>query len=268
MPLELRRTLPTVGSLIHGSGLPGKEFVDGDMVESSIKEGIGSDKGIQDETWNGNGISDAVLEECCKKSDDGNNKNAKNGVENNQSTYASKLNANNNNDGNKLFFVQPVLKPMVKRMFVNELKYNTRRMWGRLGLKDIVVDADEMCFFKFKSEEKMNLVLDQSPWLVNGKHMIMQKLDPETIIVKEAPCKIPVWIRLYNVPLEAWSINGISTISSRLGMPVKMDHMTVEMCKEGYGRLGYARVLVEIDASKAYVDKVEIDYVDNNMNVK
>ncbi|GKC55286.1 hypothetical protein Tco_1078031, partial [Tanacetum coccineum] len=49
-------------------------------------------------------------------------------------------------------------------------------------------------------------------------------------------------------------------------MPVKMDHMTAKMCKEGSRRLGYARVLVEIDASKAYVDKVKID--NSNMNVK
>nr|GFD24119.1 RNA-directed DNA polymerase, eukaryota, reverse transcriptase zinc-binding domain protein [Tanacetum cinerariifolium] len=73
--------------------------------------------------------------------------------------------------------------------------------------------------------------------------MIVQKWDPEAIIVKEAPCKIPIWIKLFNVPLEAWSIKGISTISSRLGMPVKMDNMTAEMCKEGSERLGYARVL-------------------------
>nr|GEY60325.1 translocase of chloroplast 34, chloroplastic isoform X2 [Tanacetum cinerariifolium] len=191
------------------------------------------------------------------------------------SSYASKLNANITN-GNKLFFVPTCtnnkgdevvrFEELVKegcekwkynicgyfavcRMFVYELKYNIRRMWGRYGLKDIVVDADEMCFFKFKSEEqKMNFVLDQSPWLVNRKPMIVQKWDPEAIIVKEAPCKIPIWIKLFNVPLEAWSIKGISTISSRLGMPVKMDNMTAEMCKEGSERLGYARVLVEIDA--------------------
>nr|GEV38076.1 hypothetical protein [Tanacetum cinerariifolium] len=126
----------------------------------------------------------------------------------------------------------------------------------------------EMCFFKFKSEEQMNSVLDQSPWLVNGKPMIVQKWDRETIIIKEAPCKITIWIWLYNVPLEAWSNKEISTISSTLGMPIKMDHMTAEMCKQGSGRLRYARVLVEIAARKAYIDKVEIDYVDNKMYVK
>ncbi|GJX46348.1 RNA-directed DNA polymerase, eukaryota, reverse transcriptase zinc-binding domain protein [Tanacetum coccineum] len=154
------------------------------------------------------------------------------------------------------------------RMPVYELKYNIRMMWGRLGLKDIVVDTDEMCFFKFKSKEEMNNVLDQSPGLVNGKPLIVQKWDSEITIVKEAPCKIPLWIRLFNVLLEAWSVKEISIIASRLGRPIKIDKMTADMCKEGLGRLGYVRVLVEVDARKEYVDKVEIDYVDNQMNVK
>ncbi|GKC20786.1 retrovirus-related pol polyprotein from transposon RE2 [Tanacetum coccineum] len=85
---------------------------------------------------------------------------------------------------------------------------------GRYGLKDIVVDAEKMCFFKFKNEEGMKYIIDQSPWIVNGKPLIVQKWDPEIIIEKETPCKIPVWIRLYNVPLEPWSTKVISTISS------------------------------------------------------
>ncbi|GKC49405.1 RNA-directed DNA polymerase, eukaryota, reverse transcriptase zinc-binding domain protein [Tanacetum coccineum] len=94
------------------------------------------------------------------------------------------------------------------------------------------------------------------------------KMGAEITIVKKAPCKIPLWISLFNVPLEAWSVKGISTIASRLGRPIKMDKLTADMCKEGSGRLGYARVLVEVDAGKEYVDKVEIDYVDNQMNIK
>ncbi|GKG27955.1 RNA-directed DNA polymerase, eukaryota, reverse transcriptase zinc-binding domain protein, partial [Tanacetum coccineum] len=104
----------------------------------------------------------------------------------------------------------------------------------------------------FKDEDGMKYVIDQSPWIVNGKPLIVQKWDPETVIEKETPCKIPVWIRLYNVPLEAWSIKGISTISSRLGRPIMMDQKTSDMCKEGSGRLGYARVLIEVDAEKEY----------------
>ncbi|GJT63143.1 RNA-directed DNA polymerase, eukaryota, reverse transcriptase zinc-binding domain protein [Tanacetum coccineum] len=75
-------------------------------------------------------------------------------------------------------------------------------------------------------------------------------------------------IKLLNVPLEAWSVKGISTISSRLGRPIKMDKITVDMCKEGSGRLGFSRVLVEINAEDEFLKKVEISYVDELKNVK
>ncbi|GKD43662.1 RNA-directed DNA polymerase, eukaryota, reverse transcriptase zinc-binding domain protein, partial [Tanacetum coccineum] len=92
-----------------------------------------------------------------------------------------------------------------------EVKYNIRRMGGMHGLDEIVVDNDDLCFAKFKKEGGMNYVVYQSPWMVNGRPFIVQKWD----LVKSTPCKILVWIRLFNVPLEAWSIKGISTISSR-----------------------------------------------------
>ncbi|GJW86809.1 RNA-directed DNA polymerase, eukaryota, reverse transcriptase zinc-binding domain protein, partial [Tanacetum coccineum] len=134
-----------------------------------------------------------------------------------------------------------------------KVKYNIRRMWGKYGLRDIVVDNDEICYAKFKDEESMNLVLEQSPWMVNGRPFIVQKWDPQVTIVKSAPCKIPVWIKLFNVPLEAWSIKGISTLSSKLGRPIMMDKVTTDMCNRGIGWLGYARVLVKIEAGKALV---------------
>nr|GEV82383.1 ATPase, F1/V1/A1 complex, alpha/beta subunit, zinc knuckle CX2CX4HX4C [Tanacetum cinerariifolium] len=119
---------------------------------------------------------------------------------------------------------------------------------GRYGLKDNVVDADGMYYFKFKNKEGVNYVIDQRPWLVNGKPFLVQKWDPRTVIIKESPCKIPIWIRLISIPIEAWSIRRITSLASRLGRHIKMDQVTADMCRVGAGRLGYARVLIEINA--------------------
>ncbi|GKA61125.1 RNA-directed DNA polymerase, eukaryota, reverse transcriptase zinc-binding domain protein [Tanacetum coccineum] len=105
---------------------------------------------------------------------------------------------------------------------VYEVKYNLRRMWGKHGLFDIVIDEEELCFVKFKNEEGMNYVINESPWMVNRKPFIVQK----------------------------WDHKGISILASRLGRPIMMDQMTSDMCNRGIGRLGYARVLVEIEAAK------------------
>ncbi|PWA47132.1 hypothetical protein CTI12_AA502510 [Artemisia annua] len=73
---------------------------------------------------------------------------------------------------------------------------------------------------------------------------------------------------LLDVPLEAWSVRGISTLSRILGRPVIMDQVTTKMCNHGSGRLGYARVLVEMEATKDFPDKIEIVYKDSEYSWK
>ncbi|GJZ10328.1 ATPase, F1/V1/A1 complex, alpha/beta subunit [Tanacetum coccineum] len=72
-------------------------------------------------------------------------------------------------------------------------------------------------------------------------------------------------VKLRNVPIEAWSVKGISAIASSIGKPVIMDEVTTKMCVTGVGRLGFARVLVEIDVEKGIKDKVEIMYKSKNI---
>ncbi|GJY83853.1 RNA-directed DNA polymerase, eukaryota, reverse transcriptase zinc-binding domain protein [Tanacetum coccineum] len=147
-------------------------------------------------------------------------------------SYAQTVTKSLIDDGNKLFTIPTSVNSKCEELVL----FDKELVREGYGLKDIVVDADEMCFFKFKDEDGMKYIIDQSPWIVNGKPLIVQKWDSEVVIKKETPCKIPVWIRLYNVPIEAWSIKGISAISSR--------------------------VLVEVDAGKEYLEKIEINYVD------
>ncbi|GJU84599.1 RNA-directed DNA polymerase, eukaryota, reverse transcriptase zinc-binding domain protein [Tanacetum coccineum] len=92
----------------------------------------------------------------------------------------------------------------------------------------------------------MNYVINQSSWIVKGKPIVVQKWDPSVNIEKVNPCKIHIWSRLVNVPLEAWSPIGISTLASMLRKPIMMDFMTTSTCHRGIRRAGYAIVLVEI----------------------
>nr|GEW88054.1 RNA-directed DNA polymerase, eukaryota, reverse transcriptase zinc-binding domain protein [Tanacetum cinerariifolium] len=53
---------------------------------------------------------------------------------------------------------------------------------------------------------------------------------------------------------------GISAVASRLGTPQRMDQTTTQMCKMGYGRVGFARVLIGVEAEKGLPEKIEIVY--------
>ncbi|GKE60907.1 zinc knuckle CX2CX4HX4C containing protein [Tanacetum coccineum] len=141
------------------------------------------------------------------------------------------------------------------KMSYYELRYNLIRMWGKFGLKEIVTQND-VFLFKFRESEGMDFVLENGPWMVNNKPLIVQKWDPDVIIDKSDPKSLPCWIKLYNVPLEAWTVKGISTIASGLGKPLIMDKTTTKMCRGGAGNFGYARVLVEIQADKDFKEKL------------
>nr|GEU30464.1 hypothetical protein [Tanacetum cinerariifolium] len=130
-------------------------------------------------------------------------------------------------------------------MNIHELRYNIRIMWGKFGVTEIHAFKNGHYVFKFRDNKGLNVVLDKGPWM-----------------------KLHVWVKMVNVPLEAWSINGISALASRLGKPLMMDTMTTNMCYKGVGNLEYARVLVEMDAEKHFKKEIEIQYRDQNNNIK
>ncbi|GJR54007.1 zinc knuckle CX2CX4HX4C containing protein [Tanacetum coccineum] len=145
-------------------------------------------------------------------------------------------------------------------MSVNELRYNLRRMWSRCGFKDIVDSNNGIFFIKFNNDEGIEYVVNNGPWLVKSKPLIVQKWDINMCLDKTEPEVIPLWIKLCNVPLEAWTTKGISALASRIGKPVKMDVTTASMCKMGVGRVGYARVLVEVSAKKPLPYNIDVVY--------
>ncbi|GJU69887.1 RNA-directed DNA polymerase, eukaryota, reverse transcriptase zinc-binding domain protein [Tanacetum coccineum] len=121
-------------------------------------------------------------------------------------------------------------------MHINDVRYNIRRMWGKYGIDEIDKGRNGQYFFKLKDVEE--------------------------------PKKMPVWVKITNVPLEAWSVKGISALASNLGKPIVIDSMTASMCHKGIGNLSYARVLVEMEAIKELKNEIEIQYVDKSKNVK
>ncbi|GJX76396.1 RNA-directed DNA polymerase, eukaryota, reverse transcriptase zinc-binding domain protein [Tanacetum coccineum] len=104
-----------------------------------------------------------------------------------------------------------------------------------------------------KAVDNIDIEIEKNLCFVpTGQNDSGDKVDPSVNIEKVDPCKIHVWSRMINVPLEAWSPRGINTLASRLGRPMMMDSTTALMCHKGIGRIGYARVLMEMDAKKGW----------------
>ncbi|XP_034890608.1 uncharacterized protein [Populus alba] len=86
-----------------------------------------------------------------------------------------------------------------------------------------------------------------------NRPLVLKRWQPNMQFLKDDLVRVPVWVRLYNVPLEYWTIKGLSYIASAIRVPLHADRTTL-LCK----RLSYARVCVEIDASKMLVQEYDL----------
>ncbi|GJT01521.1 zinc knuckle CX2CX4HX4C containing protein [Tanacetum coccineum] len=141
-------------------------------------------------------------------------------------------------------------------------------MWRPYQLDEIIMNEGGLYFFKFKTEEGLQNVIENGPWLVDQKPLFVQRWVAGICLEKLEPSRIPLWVKIFNVPLEAWNKEGISRIASRIGTPIIMDKVTTSVFERGYGRASFARVLIKVNAAEGIVDNVEIWYKKLNRTMK
>ncbi|KAL0359869.1 UNVERIFIED_CONTAM: hypothetical protein Sangu_0836300, partial [Sesamum angustifolium] len=106
--------------------------------------------------------------------------------------------------------------------------------------------------FRFASDDGRQRILAGGPYFIYGRPLLLKAM-PECFEFKEDDISLtPVWAILPSLPLECWHPNVLGKIGSRLGTPIAIDSLTMRM-----ERVSYARILVEVAASKTLVDHVE-----------
>ncbi|KAL2249649.1 UNVERIFIED_CONTAM: hypothetical protein Sindi_2438600 [Sesamum indicum] len=106
--------------------------------------------------------------------------------------------------------------------------------------------------FHFAREEDRQRILVGGPYFVYGRPLLLKHM-PDCFEFKEDDISLtPVWAILPSLPLECWHPNALGKIGSRIGNPIAMDSLTMKM-----ERISYARIMVEVDASKKLIDEVE-----------
>ena len=107
--------------------------------------------------------------------------------------------------------------------------------------------------FKFQSEEDRWKVLNGGPYFAYGRNLMLKIMPRCFRFGSEDLATVPVWIQLPDLPLDCWNARALSKIVSKVGKPISTDMMT--RTKE---RISFARVLVEVDASKELITVVEV----------
>nr|GEZ62525.1 hypothetical protein [Tanacetum cinerariifolium] len=109
---------------------------------------------------------------------------------------------------------------------------------GCVGNSDVKESSDELSKDMQNDDEGMDSI--KMRW---NDEFGMDKLEPKCL---------PVWVKMVNVLLGAWTVEVISALASSLGKPMIMDSNTANMCHKGIGNFDFARVLLEMNADKEF----------------
>ncbi|GKA52133.1 zinc knuckle CX2CX4HX4C containing protein [Tanacetum coccineum] len=145
-----------------------------------------------------------------------------------------------------------------KRMAFPVVEYYARNNWAKHGLKRIMMNSKGFFFFKFDSRAGLEAVLEGGPWLIRKSPIILKKWSMDTRLLKEELTRIPIWVKLHDVPIQVFEEDGISLIATFIGKPVMLDSYTSSMCNDSWGRSSFARCLIEVNSEADLVDVVTI----------
>nr|GEU85317.1 hypothetical protein [Tanacetum cinerariifolium] len=117
-----------------------------------------------------------------------------------------------------------------KRLAFPMVENFVKHAWAKFGLKRAMLHHGSF-LFEFESQTSMEKVLESGPWRIQLVPLILKEWKPNTLIKKETVSKVPLWVKMHNVPILAYS----------------------------KGQSEYARALVEVSAEVPLIDSIDID---------
>ncbi|KAK8571128.1 hypothetical protein V6N13_025684 [Hibiscus sabdariffa] len=97
-------------------------------------------------------------------------------------------------------------------------------------------------------------VLESGPWHVQQKALILRRRLPGMMPEVFTFDKAPIWVKLWHVPLELYSQQGLGYLASALGKPLYTDRSTAMKLT-----LEYAKVCVEVSATYDLLSTITVD---------
>ncbi|GJU07173.1 copia protein [Tanacetum coccineum] len=85
-----------------------------------------------------------------------------------------------------------------------------RNTWGKYGYS-----------FQFITMEGLEAMLENGLWFIRNNLLLLKKWHPNKNLLKEDVSTVSVWVKLYGVPVTAFSDDGLNAIATKLGTPVR-----------------------------------------------
>jgi hypothetical protein len=145
-----------------------------------------------------------------------------------------------------------------ERLAFPVVEYFVKTNWKGFGLQKLMMNGSGFFFFKFDTEKGMMDVLEGGPWLIRNKPIFLNIWTPSTKLKKEDIQDVAVWVKFHDVPLAAYSDDGLSMLATKVGKPKALDSYTKTMCCDNWGRSSYARALIEVSAKQGFCDSIAL----------
>ncbi|KAL0420810.1 UNVERIFIED_CONTAM: hypothetical protein Slati_3103900 [Sesamum latifolium] len=129
-----------------------------------------------------------------------------------------------------------------KKPYFHHLHDYVHSVWPMV--QSVTATTSGFYFFQFKTEAAMEEVIEGGPWLFQGQPIVLQRWEPSMALRKLKHTQVPVWIKLRHLPVELWTVDGLSTIASGIGKPLYPDAV-IMACT----RLDFARVCIMLDVT-------------------
>eukprot|EP00253_Pinus_taeda_P024239 PITA_24239 len=110
---------------------------------------------------------------------------------------------------------------------------------------DIHLCSKGFFIVKFASTEAKDTIISAGPWFWGTSGLSMTPWFPDFDPNKMTVSRMPVWVRLYNLPLHFWSERFLEGIGNSIGKYIKTDLERIE--ERIYT---FAHICVEVDLSK------------------
>jgi len=109
----------------------------------------------------------------------------------------------------------------------------------------------------FANIEDKDRVFEGGPYFFAAAGLYMRSWMMNFVLEWETFTSVPIWVRLYSLPLDYWKIETLTTIGNKLGRYVKTFEATR---RRKY--TSFSRICVEMDLSRALLDEVILEVYD------
>jgi hypothetical protein len=133
------------------------------------------------------------------------------------------------------------------------VKRAVESIWAQYGKIEVFLLKNGLYLFRFEDEKTRDEVMEAKVWHMANKPLILRKWTPGMQLLKLSLSSIPIWIKLHNLPIEFWNTTCLSYVASGVGKLICADSVTKVQL-----RLGFARVLVEVNIDSNFPKEVEI----------